>query len=237
MQTVFQFTNIQLNGTKTSYLTETISNPTSFPNWTENADPYNTANNRGGITPSPQFQIGDEESRILGSVLRMRINKAPSQSLTIRHMVIDKGMLLEDMYDTVAFSDFAITKHVANSKWITFKPEFRNQPQQKIFHPLENTPGNLEATYYPIAIIFMNVQSPTSDMVLEVEAEHTIEHRLPDSLKHLHNNPSAKTMSSGGGVAQEDSSGARKGGANRESKGGKPSSQPANGRSKILHRQ
>ena len=203
MQTVFHFTNIQLNGSATTYgPDESVGNPVNLPDWAEDGDPYSTPNNRGGITPSPQFQIGDEESRVLGAQFRMRINKAPPQTLTVRYRVIDSAIRFEDVYNAVAFSGFATTVHVNNARWINIRPEFRNQPQQKIFHHVEQTPGDATTTYFPIAIVFMNVRSPTSDyvgdMVLELEAEHTIEHRLPDGLKHLHNNSEAKTL--GGGV-------------------------------------
>ena len=104
---------------------------------------------------------------------------------------MDDDVALSVAPSDVRGSDFAASVTVKPNVWMTIRPELRQPPQQQVFHTIEAQPNSSNATYWPIVIVFMNVRSPDppygSNFTLEVDGLHTIEHRLPDGLKHLAN--------------------------------------------------
>ena len=121
--------------------------------------------------------------------MKLKLTFASTQSVTMRYMVMDDDVSLNVAPADVRGSDFASSITMKSNSWVTIRPELKQPPQQQIFHPIEAYPNSANATYWPIAIVFMNVRSPDppygSNFTLEVDGMHTIEHRLPDGLKHF----------------------------------------------------
>ena len=115
---------------------------------------------RSTIMPTSEITMGGEPSRVLGGSLKMRLQFASTQSVTMRYMVMDDDVALSVAPSDVRGSDFAASVTVKPNVWMTIRPELRQPPQQQVFHTIEAQPNSSNATYWPIVIVFMNVRSP-----------------------------------------------------------------------------
>ena len=182
---------IMINDAVTFSNTETVGAPASTPVNTyvdTNSQWETAAGNRRSVRPTPMDKLGMEPSRVLGGVFRIRFTLGPNQSLTTRYMPLDNTVKLNDVRSLIMTSDFATTIQVKSKEWYNVKPEFADINQARLFKQPESRPGEDHVTYYAMSIIFMNAVSPNveyaGNVTVEVDAWHSIEHRLPDELKH-----------------------------------------------------
>ena len=142
----------------------------------------------GHIQPTPLALISDHMSRVRGCALRFRAQIGSPQNVTARIMVPDPGLSIPTIMETARTSDYARTISTRSGQWYTVTPDTMAPHLLQEFHNLEPHVAT-GASFYATAITFPFIESPSptyaSKIQVEVEAVVTVEHRLPDQLRHL----------------------------------------------------
>ena len=144
----------------------------------------------GVLRPTPQYILGNDRARCLGSAFRIRFMFSAIQSVTLRHMVVsDPADTVGNEYNRLIGSDYATTIAVEPRKWYTVRPELSRPHLQKEFQAQVLSLGSFTNPFFPIILAFTNVVSPdplyAGKFVVEIQALCSVEHVLSDDLKNF----------------------------------------------------